>query len=188
LFNICYQVLLLNIELNLQIESIPVLNPEPDRTIGSLAVGRQDPQLPVSKKVFAFADDCNVAMLKKRSSMLKLLEVLQNFSDMSGLECNISKSNFMEIGVLNNDDCCSGCGLEKKNSLKILGMELSNDKNELLKTNGDFITAKINMQIAKWARFNLSLPGRIRIAKSMLLSQINYLGSFLDFNDNWLKK
>ncbi len=35
-----------------------------------------------------------------------------------------------------------------------------------------------------WRPFNLSLPGRISIAKSMLYSQINYLGCFLPMPDN----
>ena len=43
---------------------------------------------------------------------------------------------------------------------------------------------KINSAVNRWARFNLSLPGRINIAKSMLYSQVNYLGSVLDLNDS----
>ena len=43
---------------------------------------------------------------------------------------------------------------------------------------------KINSAVNRWARFNLSLPGRINIPKSMLYSQVNYLGSVLDLNDS----
>jgi hypothetical protein len=39
--------------------------------------------------------------------------------------------------------------------------------------------------IAKfWDRLNLSLPGRINIAKALLLPQINYLGSIIQPKKN----
>ena len=41
------------------------------------------------------------------------------------------------------------------------------------------IRGKVNNQVLFWVRFNLSLPGRICIAKSMMYSQINYLGCIL---------
>jgi hypothetical protein len=40
---------------------------------------------------------------------------------------------------------------------------------------------KVEKQVNYWKRFNLSLPGRIQIAKTMLYSQVNYLGCFLPF-------
>ena len=44
------------------------------------------------------------------------------------------------------------------------------------------ILEKVNKQKLFWVRFNLSLPGRINIAKSMMYSQINYLGCILPFD------
>jgi hypothetical protein len=41
------------------------------------------------------------------------------------------------------------------------------------------IKDKIVGLIAYWERFRLSLPGRITIAKTFLISQLNYVGSFL---------
>ena len=41
------------------------------------------------------------------------------------------------------------------------------------------ICSKVHKQVLFWIRFNLSLPGRICIAKAMMYSQINYLGCFL---------
>jgi hypothetical protein len=46
---------------------------------------------------------------------------------------------------------------------------------------------KVIKNIYFWDRFKLSLPGRINIAKTFLISQINYLGSILLPNDNILK-
>jgi len=48
------------------------------------------------------------------------------------------------------------------------------------------IVNNINKEINFWLRFRLSLPGRINVAKSMLYSQLNYLGSFLPFDNEQL--
>jgi hypothetical protein len=38
------------------------------------------------------------------------------------------------------------------------------------------IEEKVQKQVNIWARFNLSLSGRINIAKTMMYSQLNYAG------------
>jgi len=47
-----------------------------------------------------------------------------------------------------------------------------------LQTNFDIVLKKIIKTITFWERFKLSLPGRITIAKTFLLSQINHIGCF----------
>jgi hypothetical protein len=42
------------------------------------------------------------------------------------------------------------------------------------------VIAKLRSTSAYWERFNLSLSGRIQLDKSLLLSQVNYLGSIFD--------
>ena len=74
-------------------------------------------------------------------------------------------------------------GFEIKNKALILGLEVINENNVKDITVNKMIE-KINSEVNRWARFNLSLPGRINIAKSMLYSQVNYLGSVLDLNDS----
>jgi hypothetical protein len=61
----------------------------------------------------------------------------------------------------------------------LLGVKI--DKNlKNLQTNFD--RAKVNMQkiVNFWSRFNLSLTGRINVAKCFLLSQVNYLGCIIN--------
>jgi hypothetical protein len=50
------------------------------------------------------------------------------------------------------------------------------------------ISNAIKKEINFWIRFNLSLPGRIAISKTMLYSQLNYLGSFLPLNDTCISE
>jgi hypothetical protein len=76
-------------------------------------------------------------------------------------------------------------GFECVDKVTILGLEIGNKADDF-SNSFNKIAIKIRGIISNWARFNLSLPGRIAIAKCMLYSQLNYLGCFLDIPE--LKK
>ena len=69
-------------------------------------------------------------------------------------------------------------GFPMVNSVKILGLEIDFDL-RMLDTVHDNTIGKIRNIINFWHRFNLSLPGRISIAKTLLFSQINFLGCII---------
>ncbi len=62
--------------------------------------------------------------------------------------------------------------------IKCLGVKINNRASNL-ESNFDPIGAKIRQLIGSWERYNLSLPGKIAVAKTMLLSQIGYLGCII---------
>jgi hypothetical protein len=178
IFNICYQLLIFKIEYDLQIERLPVDNPVPVSPLFSC----QKPVSAHAKKVFTFADDCNVLCNRDQASLVSIKTILQNFSLISGLECNLEKTNIMCIGKTRDSDAdITQHGFLVKDKLTILGMTVSNNFEQDLRNNANHITRKVSENVAKWGRFGLCLPGRILIAKSMLYSQINYLGCFLPF-------
>jgi hypothetical protein len=108
-------------------------------------------------------------------------KILKEFEEISGLECNLEKSTVMVIGDdINQVNKLTAIGFEEKSEITLLGMYLSN-KNDILEKNAEVISQKLIKQVQYWSRFNLSLPGKVAIAKTMLYSQINYLGSFLLF-------
>jgi hypothetical protein len=183
LFNICYQLLLFKIEYDLQIKRVPVNNPVPDSPLFRTGV-------PVSthgNKTFTFADDCNIICNRDTSTLTRLKTILDSFKILSGLECNLEKTHVMAIGSQEmNDDDITSEGFVIKKQLTILGMNITNNLEHDIRSNAEHITRKITENITRWSRYNLSLPGRILIAKTMLYSQVNYLGSFLSFNKNIL--
>jgi hypothetical protein len=61
-------------------------------------------------------------------------------------------------------------------------MSISNNLDDDITESAGHIRRKLVEKITTWGRFNLSLPGRIQIAKTMLYSQVNYLGCFLPFS------
>jgi P2-related tail formation protein len=114
-----------------------------------------------------------------RDGILAIKEILTSFATISGLKCNVEKSKILIIGsdlpileyVLNS-------GFAVTNTLKILGFDITADKNDLYK-NYDKVIDKMRNIVRFWERFRLSLPGRINVAKSLLLSQISYYGSII---------
>jgi Reverse transcriptase (RNA-dependent DNA polymerase) len=182
LFNICYQILLLKIEFNLQIDKFDL----PARIVeeeGQVLIGAVSSVSYRSKKVFAFADDCNILTSLNPESIIEIIRVLDNFGSISGLVCNVQKSHILPIG---HEPVIPGAirnlGFEIVDEMTILGCRVSN-KNDLIEKNCRTIIDRINSQKRIWAQYNLSLPGRINICKSMFYSQINYLGSVLPVPD-----
>jgi hypothetical protein len=129
--------------------------------------------------MFAFADDGTIVTTMDYTSLKRIKTILEMFGKISGLECNVEKTTLMQFGTINpiTDDIHS-LGFEISNSLTILGLKINSDSLDF-QENWDKILQKVSNQIRLWIRFNLSLTGRINIAKTMLYSQINYLGCFL---------
>jgi hypothetical protein len=103
----------------------------------------------------------------------------------SGLVCNVEKTMLMVIGVeAPIDQRIKDLGFTITDSVTILGLNLN--RNGVMGNNYQKIGQKIQGAINHWRPFNLSLPGRISIAKCMMYSQINYLGCFIPIPDNFI--
>ncbi len=86
----------------------------------------------------------------------------------------------MPVGCLNDPipDGILNLGFEIVDSIKCLGLVINNKASDL-ESNFDAITEKIRKLAVHWGRFNLSLMGKISIAKTMLVSQIGYIGCII---------
>jgi hypothetical protein len=177
----------LKIELSLQINTLnlpePVIVDLQNEPIGSeLRVSYR------SKKVFAFADDCNILTTADKQNLDNLIDILDTFGEISGLACNIQKTNVLLIGcdravpVFQND-----IPFNISQDLTILGFSVKNDDDNF-KTNAEKIYEKIKKQTRIWTRYNLSLPGRLAISKTMLYSQLNYMGCVIPVPEDILLK
>ena len=76
-------------------------------------------------------------------------------------------------------------GFDIRDEFTLLGLIIQKDSG-LWEKNFEKMSSAIRKEINFWLRFNLSLPGRIAVAKSMFYSQLNYLGSFLPLNENFV--
>jgi hypothetical protein len=108
-----------------------------------------------------------------------LKQVLSDFALISGLKCNTDKSVIMQIGnKIQISEEIKNLGFAFDDKIKILGMEIDSEL-ENLDINFSNALIAIKKSINFWERLNLSLQGRINVAKSLLFSQIIYLGSIL---------
>jgi len=133
-----------------------------------------------SKKIFAYADDGTVLLKLEYNTLLRVKQILQEFATISGLRCNIEKTFLVQIG--SNDDISPEIlelGFSITEEITVLGMRLGGKNIDFIAENENTMITKVQNQVTFWDRFNLSLPGRINVAKSLMYSQLNYMGCFL---------
>ena len=139
-------------------------------------------------KVESFADDKTVTFLATEEGLIAVCEILRDFEAISGLACNMDKSAIMLVG--SNDpppEFLNTYDFQLVDKIKILGLEITDvplDRSLCHTKTIDKIVRIVNF----WDRFHLSLPGRITIAKTLILSQISYLGSIIPLNPDQLKE
>ncbi len=193
-YNIGQQILLLKIELCPEIASVYNHLQVPRTVIGTYRVPHpsineaiefeNNPRFGAESncatdKAEGFADDTSVATLFEHDSLLALKNVLVNFASFSGLRCNMEKTAILQIGrIIPVPDQVRDLGFTLCTETKVLGMNISADP-ALWMENFDNILSNIRKKITFWDRFSLSLPGRICVIKSLLISPLSHLGSFL---------
>ncbi len=164
IFNLGFQILLLKLTFDLQIEGILENPPLPEGI----------PPLPptvgtYTRKVSAYADDANMIVKNSYETLARIKNILEDFGTMSGLLCNVEKTSILPVGVDTVlDDRIRDLGFAQSEKITILGLVIN--KNGYSEENFENIRNKLTMQAHKWCPYGLSLPGRISIAKCMLYS------------------
>ena len=170
LFILCYQILLFKLEYDLQIIG---LIEEPVLPAHLSPIPAQVPRN--NSRVFAYADDGTILVMMDLAS-LRRKEILNNYGRLSGLVCNVEKTGLMQIGSdAQIEQEIIDLGFNIVDQMTVLGMKIGGEQDQNFRD----ICNKVQNQVLFWSRFNLSLQGRVCIAKSMMYSQINYLGCFL---------
>jgi hypothetical protein len=198
-FNMCQQICIFKIELDPEIRSVYLTFVVP-RTMGraeteadSLATDEEVqkaeekgynviPELRHTKrKVGSFADDLSASVMAEYETLSRVKSALLEFGIISGLRTNVEKTTMMRIGNLESvlDPRIRDLGFAMVDEMKILGFLIDN-KAEHLERNFDVCITKMRKIVGNWSRFRLTLPGRIAIAKSMILSQVTFHGTILE--------
>ena len=131
-------------------------------------------------KTNAFADDTTACVRTDLQSINQLKNALTQFGNISGLKCNYEKTNIMAVGNRAHlTEEIKNIGFTSVDKIKLLGLEINFDLSSLNQVHETTIVRILSI-IRFWNRLHISLPGRINIAKSLLLSQVNYLGCIID--------
>ena len=115
----------------------------------------------------------------------RILEILNEFEAVSGLQINIKKTQLMITG---GDDERIGDiieGIKTVDSIEVLGVKIDR-KLQKLDENWEKTLRKMVNQSNYWKLFRLSISGRVMIAKTYLISQATYLMGAIPIGDEMI--
>ena len=120
------------------------------------------------------ADDNTSLVMLDLASLTAIKSAPAEFVNISGLMCNYDKSVIMPI---NNVDPAlirdiGGLGFSIVDNFKLLGLDIKSSLDNTLEIFSG-ISDKIRKLVQFWECFKLTLPGRLTIMKTCLLSQLN---------------
>jgi hypothetical protein len=149
-------------------------------------VGRENIDIrgdPVNSINEAFADDLTVSFHMSVEAVRCILSILNKFGQLSGLYINKDKTHIMVTGAeWEGAEVIEGIKVQKE--CKLLGV-LIDYKGKNVNSNWVKCKTKIRGLISYWNQYNLTLTGRVLVAKTFLISQVSfYLGIIpLDVNE-----
>ena len=128
-------------------------------------------------KLLAYADEMT-ALLSDTASAKELFDSLNIFEKYSGLKMNVSKTKTMWIGTMKNSSEKS-LGLEWCLTVKNLGVIFSCNQKVVSSQNFQEKLDKIQKVINIWNMRGLSLFGRVKIVKTLLIPKFLYASSII---------
>ena len=142
-------------------------------------------------KVSQYADDTTLILDGLKESLICALQVLENFSLVSGLKLNNGKTEALWIGACKDrgDKLYLGKNLKWiKQKGKALGVWFSTNPEQVLEANYADKLAKVSNSLGCWELRRLSLFGKIIVLKSLKVSQLVYILSPLPTNQRVLEE
>jgi hypothetical protein len=169
IFIICLEILLIKIEMG----------------GGGQIVGRHNTDLrgeQVNSVNEAFADDLTAVFRMSNEAVKCILGTLTRFGELSGLNINMEKTHIMIVGrEWEGPDTIEGIKVQKE--CKLLGVQIDY-KGKNLQCNWNKCKTKIQGLINFWNQYNLTVIGRILVAKTFLLSQVSFLLGIIPIDNN----
>ena len=140
-------------------------------------------------KISQYADDTSLILDGSRESLISALQVLENFSKVSGLKLNNKKTEALWIGAYKERDdiLCPEINLKWiKYKGKALGVWFSTNPEEALEANYTDKLTKVSNCLSCWELRRLSLLGKVTVLKSLIASQLVYILTALPTNQQVL--
>lgn len=120
-------------------------------------------------KLSLFADDLLLYLRNANTSVPYLMEVIADFSKISGYKINIGKTELMAIESCKMDlENLKQFQMQKKN-IRYLGCFISSDKSQLYKDNFLPLVKEFKNDVRQWQDLRINLIGRINLIKMMWL-------------------
>ena len=143
-------------------------------------------------KIGQYADDTGIYTLYDEESFNQLLNTLETFEKISGLEINYEKTNVYRVGSIRKSNAkfySRNKLIWTNDSVKILGITIDHDMEKCMSKNYDSLIDKAESIMNAWAHRNLSLIGRIQVVNTLVLSLFVYRLLVLpNLSDDHVKK
>jgi Reverse transcriptase (RNA-dependent DNA polymerase) len=188
IYNICAQILIFKIELCHEIRKISHYVPRNAEMRETDSPFEYESFFETGKNE-SFADDSTTCTYFAFEDLSALKTILLNFTKLSGLKCNYDKTSVMRIANLEEpiDPRILDLGFQIVDECKLLGFKISQNAT-LSNSNALDLKEKVQKTVKFWNLLNLSLSGKITIAKSLILPIINYYAIVLTFDNQLLNE
>jgi exonuclease III/nitrogen regulatory protein PII-like uncharacterized protein len=130
-------------------------------------------------KISQFADDTCLYIRNDPACITEIFNMLDKFSLLSGLKVNKEKTEILPLGTTSLEDMDINLRKFTKDSVKLLGIHLSTNKELTKKLNYEPIWEKIDNTIKQWQYKGISLQGKITVLKTFVISKLVYALSVL---------
>ena len=129
-------------------------------------------------KLSQYADDTQIFLDGSENSLHQLMLILRKFYNLSGLKVNEDKTKALWVGAMCKSEkkMCKEYNLDwDQKPLTILGVTFTAEVFDIWDYNIEDILHKVNSLINIWSKRKLTLPGKITVIKSLILSKFNHL-------------
>ena len=113
----------------------------------------------------AYADDLNLLIKLDPDIVNKIVSIMEEFFNLSGLKCNISKCSIVPVGA-NPPETVeyirANCGLKVETTFTLLGIFYDSKLEQLSENFNNIVTNSRNI-ISYWSKFHLSLAGHVNV-------------------------
>uniref|UniRef100_A0A3B3HE69 Reverse transcriptase domain-containing protein n=1 Tax=Oryzias latipes TaxID=8090 RepID=A0A3B3HE69_ORYLA len=130
------------------------------------------------------ADDTTL-FLKNSSQIPLILDVINIFSQTSGLTLNLNKCELLAIKDCSVDVICS---IPVKQEIKYLGIHINKNQKQRCSSNFTPIIQKTKKKLNQWLQRDLSLRGRVLLTKAEGISRLTYVAICLHLDNNICKE
>lgn len=126
-------------------------------------------------KTLAYADDVLLFVSDPVSSFPSLIQIITNYSMVSGYTLNTNKTDFFPLNVYCTPDMLPMCEIIwQRNTLKYLGILFTSSIKSTLTLNCDSILNYIKEKMSKWPPLHLSWWGRLESIKMIIAPKFFY--------------
>ena len=126
----------------------------------------------------AYADDLTVIFKWTSENLRCIVDIIEEFGGLTGLTINVKKTQLMIAGKDQEEEIYQEgrevFGIKIVGKVTVLGVVIDR-KLQDLDTNWEGVRKKMGNLARYWGQFNISLPARIMVAKTYIVSQAIYL-------------